>query len=83
MSEILNHGNPDARRRGVWPVSKLRAERLEIPAPLAVVAIEAKIPAATLSLGERGLKPLSREQETRVREAIARLRAKRREEMAG
>ena len=61
-------------RRSVWRVSRARAERLSIPVPLIVLAIEAEIPAATISLFERGLARLTPEQEARRSAALARLR---------
>jgi len=73
MSKMNTITNP-TRRRGVWPVSRARAERLSIPVPLIALAIEADIATATLSLFERGLARLSDEQEARRRAALARLK---------
>ncbi len=66
----------ERQRRCVWPVSSARAERLEISVPLVVLALEARIPAAHLSLHERGLRTLAPQQEQARREALARLRTR-------
>lgn len=69
-------------RRSLWPVSTWRASRLAISASLAAVALEAGIPASLLSEVERGLKPLTEEQQARLLAALERLRDIREEETA-
>lgn len=62
-----------SNQRQLPPLTPLRQERLTARVPLQRLSLVSGIPAATLSLAERGVHCLSSDQEQRRREALSQI----------